>query len=186
MTYCARSFFRLTVITFMLMDSNGAGAQPEKPIPCIDTNPGGLVEQVIQVTRADKPDSPLQFFGKVVSWDPKGRTVGLMSDFSNTVEQLPVRSLDLSFRRPFMAAQMPIPSIDELGPVSQTYVASQVSVDQGILLVPGCTMPSPQDQIRFEGRLAFDKAKMTVKGIFYNIVAPQFGPGADSTGPKGG
>lgn len=177
---------RLSIFPFLISASGAAAAQAAPLAPCINTNSGGLVDQVMQVTPADRPDSPIQFFGKLVSWDPQSGAVGFVSDFSNNVEHLPVKAVGFSFQRPSMAAQMPIPNVSEYVAISQTYAATQIKIDQGILQLPDCIMPALQHEFRFEGTLTFDTSNLTVEGTFYDIEPPAFGTGQGPSEGKGG
>jgi hypothetical protein len=187
MTRCAPLSFRLALIASLLLASRFAAAQPGSIVPCIDTNTSGPVRQVMRIVFAGGSDGrPQAAFGTLTSWDAQTGTVGFRPAFSPEVQQLPVKSIAFSFERPPMQAQEPIPTITPFAAVSRTYGASEVTIEQGVVRLPGCIMPIAGHSFGFEGMLTFSGgAGMTVQGTFHDIEPPK-GGGSGSVSSKPG
>ena len=166
----------------MLASDAVRGEMTEPPIPCLDTT--GDSTMWIQLAGNDA-NQPQQVFGRFTSWDPRTTTIGFKSDLSQKMEQLPIRSVRFEPRKPNPVAQVAMPTLAPLGVVSRSYPASEFSVVEGILKLPGCSLTYDDKQLAFEGSLTFSGEHVPIKGKVFEVVPPKGGSG-DSTEPKGG
>jgi hypothetical protein len=158
------------------------GEMTEPPIPCLDTTGGSTMW--IQLA-GDDTSQPQQVFGRFTSWDPQTTTIGFKSALSQEMEQIPIRSVRFEPRKPNPAAQVAMPILVPLGVISRGYPASEFSVVEGVLKVPGCSLKYDDKQLAFEGSLTFSAGDVRIEGTVFEVVPPKGGSG-DSTGPKGG
>jgi hypothetical protein len=124
-------------------------------------------------------------FGTLTSWDPRTGVIGFRSAFSPEVQQLQVKSVGFSLEKPPMQAQMPMPTIIPIANVSRTYTPSEISIENGVVHLPGCAPPSTGRTYGFEGILAFSSTGVNMQGTFYEIQPPS-GGGLGTVGGKRG
>ncbi|ADW16777.1 hypothetical protein Despr_0601 [Desulfobulbus propionicus DSM 2032] len=160
----------------------GLGDKAESPVPCIDTTDDLTIW--IQVA-GNETMPPQRVYGKFTSWDPQTTTIGFQSALSQTIEQIPLKSIRLEPSRPHPAAQVALPTLVSRGIVSRTYPASELSVVDGVLKFPECRFMSGDHRLVFAGALTVAGGEIHLQGEVFEAVPPRGGDGR-STGPKGG
>lgn len=159
------------------------GEMTEPPTPCLDTTTGELI-MWIQLAGDDASQSQ-QVFGRFISWDPQTTTIVFKSDLSQKMEKIPVRSVRFKPKDPNPVAQQVIPIPVPLGVISRSYPASEVTVVEGVLKLPKCSLKYDDKRLAFEGSLTFSGGDVHIEGTVFEIVPPKGGNG-DSTSPKSG
>jgi hypothetical protein len=183
----ATLLLRVSILAVVQMSaSHSVVADPNQtPVPCIDTKPSQW--QAVLIELAEEPaGQPQAVIGTLMSWDPEAHTVGFKAEYSRDVEQIPVKSIRLSFRTPSMAAQAPIPTIASLGTVSETYAGSDVSIDFGVIRFPNCALPSGDHAFGFDGSIVFTGNDVHVEGEVKDVEPPRGGGSPDHLRGKGG
>lgn len=160
----------------------GLGEMAESPVPCIDTTEDMNVR--IQLA-GNNTLPPQQVFGRFTSWNPQTATIGFKSALSQQIEQIPIKSIHIEPSKPHPAAQVALPIMVSRGVVSRSFPASELSVVDGVLKLPGCRLMYSDHRLVFEGNLTVNGGEVQIQGEVFEVVPPS-GGGGTSTGPKGG
>jgi hypothetical protein len=154
-------------------------------MPCLETS--GHPSLWIH-PESEQSTRPFQIYGKIVSWNPRARTIGVQSRSSLQVEEIAVKSITFRLVKPNQAAQMPIPSFVPAGRVSRSVPSDELIIRDGLIKFPGCTLPGGMQNYLFDGSITFKRGEIRIEGQLVQVVQPSPGSGSrgDSSRPKGG
>jgi hypothetical protein len=133
-------------------------------MPCVDTNGGTqFLRRTMAIRQAAKPE--ISITGKVVSLSPTGE-VGFMIPGIPTEQKIRPNAIRLDAFDPSPMAQSPRMVGTRLGKVTVEFALSEVSIDQGVIMYPGCVNADAGHDMAFKGTLTFKDGNLRVDGEF--------------------